>query len=546
MRTRQALKTSRWIGILLLSAALVLQVGCDDDKLGEAERQEIGRILRTGSSFPDDPFVRAETLRVLESLAEPRFDELAISALEDEEPMVGVAALRALLATKHADCKRYSVRRWNMANEAERATIFEAIKDAKDDALLLEIAEKAIRAKDDQLRLEAFELLEIRPIDQAKASNLDDELRRTLLPKLGTYVNKKDEILAARALQKLIEFEGEARSQPFLTTLGDEAAADQDRIYAAKLLRLAAVQSATPLFEALITKADQPISTKIGLPSKPMNERLVRAAILGKAALGGDDEIIHRAQQYLTGATPGDTLEILRALAQNPSPESTISLKIAMQDSRQEIRLEAIKMYAQRKDAQAQALLSALNQSDYAAKRHIARALIARFPEEWSQDLKFQLQSEDRVDQTLKLLREVIIHDDDAVVLKPVVEQLLARSKETAKDPKDSASGQRAALAAYLLLRVEPQNETYLKLLEQQSEVHTRYVLLEHLMRHRPAQSAAFFKRYLYDDLYALRLMSAAGLWRAFNVQPAKGQLAAKAPEAKTEAKAEREDTPGG
>lgn len=514
------------VGLMLVGALSLL--ACEDESLNARERQEIERVLRTGTGFSDDPFVRAETLRVLESLADPAFDELAIGALEDKEPMVRIIALRALLATKHPDLLRHSLRRWHEGNEQERAAILDAVKHYGDEKLQLEIAQLATRSTDETLRLEGFELVAIAPVDKAKAEGKDDELRRTMLPQLGTYINKKDDVIAARALKKLIEFEGDVRAEPYLATLADEKADDKERIYAARLLRLAGVKRAVEPFEAILARAAEPIGQKLGLPTKVIDEQLVRAAVLGLVALGGDDEMIRRAQQYMTGATTEQVLEVLSTLAQNKSTEATISLKIAMQDSRRRVRLRAIELYTTREDAQAQALLSALNQNDFAAKRHIARALITRFPEEWSQDLKFQIESEDRVDMTLKLLRDVIIKDEDAVVLKPLTEALLARSKEApsktenkAKQgaPKEADASQRAAMASYLLLRADPQNATYLELLEQQREVHTRYVLLEHMMRHRPAQAVPTFRRYLYDDLYALRLMSAAGLWRAFNQQ---------------------------
>lgn len=518
----------RWLVGLVLAGTLSFSA-CKDESLNARERQEIERVLRTGTGFSDDPFVRAETLRVLESLADPTFDDLAIAALEDKEPMVRIIALRALMATKHSDLLRHSLRRWNEANEDERAAILDALSHYKDEALHREIAQKALNSKDEALRLEAFEVVAIAPIDKAKAEGKDDELRRTMLPQLGTYINKNDDVIAARALKKLIEFEGDARAEPYLTTLADEKAEDKDRIYAARLLRLAGVKRATEIFEAILASAAEPVAQKLGLPTKRMDEQLVRAAVLGLVGLGSDDEMIRRAQQYMTGATTEQVIEVLTTLSQNPSDEATISLKIAMQDSRRRVRLKAIELYTDRKDAQAQALLSALNQNDFAARRHIARALITRFPKEWSQDLKFQIQSEDRVDVTLKLLRDVIIKDEDAVILEPLTEVLIARSKETPKAPKakegvasspqEAEPSQRPALAAYLLLRADPQNPTYLALLEQQREVHTRYVLLEHMMRHRPAQAVPTFRRYLYDDLYALRLMSAAGLWRAFNQQ---------------------------
>jgi len=41
-----------------------------------------------------------------------------------------------------------------------------------------------------------------------------------------------------------------------------------------------------------------------------------------------------------------------------------------------------------------------------------------------------------------------------------------------------------------------------------------RYAFLEFLMRETPEAGVPIFRQYMESDLYALRLMSAAGLWR--------------------------------
>ena len=179
-----------------------------------------------------------------------------------------------------------------------------------------------------------------------------------------------------------------------------------------------------------------------------------------------------------------------------------------MQDARPPVRQEAIDLYGKRADAEAKALINALRMEDPMARRKIANILVARFPDEWSQDLRIQLKAEERKDIVLALLRDVIDREKDKAILEPLTEQLNALTK----DPKP----QRSSTAAYLLLLSDPDNEAYRKSLEETSNVQTRYVFLEHMLRTNPKAGVPIFRRYFYDDLYAMRLLSAAGLWRAF------------------------------
>lgn len=495
-----------WVVIALLGCLLFGGPACEKEELKQQERQAISVLLKTGTTFQEDAYVRAETLRVLEMLADASLNKYALACLEDKSPMVGVAAIRVLLVTKHPDVKRSLFRRWNQAQAGERRALFEAVRELGDKTLLVELSQKAMRSKQSDLRFQAFLVGVIGPIEDAKTNKKEDALRRTLLPELGKYLKNSEIRIIAKTLKTYGDFGQKDRAKPFLETLKKDTAPVDDRVRAGIILRRAHVQEARAVFQSLIEQHKRPVNVKkLGLPGRELDAKLVRASYLGLVALG-DESVIPKAQEYLTKASVEEFIEVLEALAKNQSKEVTVSLKIAMQDAREPVRHRAIDLYGQRKDASAKALINALRQDDFLSKRKIASILVKRFPEEWSKELKFQLQAETK-DIALKLMRDVIVEQGDTRVLEPLKEILVKLLQE---------KGERAATAAYLLLLNDPKNKTYLKNIEDTKDVHTRYVFLEHLVRHQPNSSVKVFRRYFTDDLYALRLLSAAGLLRAF------------------------------
>ena len=74
---------------LLTTATVGPLTGCEDEAtVDEDDRAQINRIFQTGVDQKDDAFVRAETLRVLELLQDPRLNGFAEPRLNDPSPMV--------------------------------------------------------------------------------------------------------------------------------------------------------------------------------------------------------------------------------------------------------------------------------------------------------------------------------------------------------------------------------------------------------------------------------------------------------------------------
>jgi hypothetical protein len=493
-----------------LAACLCLtsawSIGCEDDALRPEEVSQIDVILKTGATFEQDPYVRAETLRVLEVLADPKMVGYAKSAVSDEAPMVRVAAVRALLASGDADAGATLLTMYSKASEQERALLFESAQRYADEDTKASVVERALRSKDPRLRARAFSLGLLAEIDEAKEEGDDALIRQTLKPKLGRFVEGDDEELAAAALRRLIKLGEEDRAQRFIKQFEDDEAPIEARARASRVLWRAGARVAKPVF-AEVLEPEEDNSDKLGLPIKQVDEGLVRAATLGAVALG-DGAFVEQAQAYLNDASEAEYIEVLEALAASGTADAAVSVKIAMRDARPEVRQRAIELYGTLSAASSEALINAMNQEDARARKLIAKILLARFPAEWAQNLTFKLRSDADVDRALSLMRDVIEREDAEGIVEPLKERLLELSK--------GEKSERAAAAAYLLLLNASGTEELTEVLAKSEDVHTRYVYLEYLMRERPAESVPVFRRYFHDDLYALRLMSAAGLWRAF------------------------------
>jgi hypothetical protein len=485
--------------------------GCGGDALSEDERQEALRLFRLGAGFESDAYVRAETLRVLEALGDKRLVGLAQGRTEDPDPMVRVAALRVLHSLKHEDADRLTLAEYNKASDEGRMVLLSLAREFGRDELLQQLIAQALRSKNRLLKQRAFEYGPFQQLEAALKNDDMDALRRTIIPEVGKLVDGADEEIAGLALRRLLALGEADRAKPFYKTLQDPAAASDARVRAARVLWRARSKDALPLYQAILAEArDDSKALDLVLPQKKRDPALERAAVLGAVALG-DATLLNRAQDYLKNASEEATIEVLEALAENPDEAAVVSLKIGMTDARPAVRRRAIALYGARPSAEPRALINALRQQDPQARKQLATILAARFPDEWSQDLRLQLRAEESVDVALVLMRDVLTKDD-AKVLTPLQEELARRASEPGKD-------ERAAIAAYLLLLSAPKDTKYHEMLRARSDLATRYIFLEYLMRKTPRESAATFREFIRDDLFAIRLMSAAGLWRAYEVK---------------------------
>jgi len=485
-------------------------IGCDSDAplLDDRDRNEIFRILKSGVEHPTDPYVRAETMRVMELLKDPAFNQFAESRLKDSSAMVRVAALRVLLANGHSDARSLALQMFTDATGAERHAVLMATLEHAPEPVQRELIGRAIRSPDVDVRRIAFEEGYVNRIDRAITEGNTQYLERTLYPELARFMNLEDPVLATMALAKFIEVGQSERADSFVKTFARGDLPLPERLKAASVLVGAAADAARPHFESILARSAEILGDdRLGIPVERISPDLIRYANLGLTALG-EESTVTASQAYLKGATIAQTIEVLEALAKNPSEETEISIRVAMQDSRNDVRNRAIELYARRADASPEALVRAMTGAPFGTQKRIAEILRTRFKDAWTQTLTSQLQRASEVDATLRILRDVIVTQQEANdIIIPIREQLQRIVSE---------DHERSPLAAYLLaLTVEPLDDKAIAELDRKLDDPTRYAFIEFQVRENHLAYQRLFRVYFNADLYVIRLMSAAGMWRA-------------------------------
>ncbi len=502
--------------VLFIALTALPMVGCDDSaELEATESDAIARSFTTGIS-QSDPFVRAETFRVIELLADPTFTTYATKGIDDKSAMVRIASLRATLAVDRSEGGRAAAKIFSRANAQERLVILDTIADFGIGPSQRELLARALRSDDDQLRRSAFEYLYLDRVDEAVRTKNDNMLKSTLLPEIGRYIGvDKDPVIAALALGKLLELGYDDRADVLISTLNDEKAPLEKRLKAARILVGARAKPAVPHFNALIERYDATLADEsLGVPTEIVPPPLLRQAILGSVA-AGDTQYVDRARAYYNAVTEEQALEVLEALGSNPSADAALTIKIAMQDARRPVRLRAIEIYQERPDADAKALLKALEGAEYETQKRLTLVLRERFPEEWIKDLSSRVQQISKMEPTLELMRDVITTREEAKDLVAPMKDVFARLVEREE-------GGRAALASYFLA-IAADGQEGSKIAAEKLDETTLYAYLEFLVRTNPDAHVETFRRYLYDDLFVIRLMAAAGLWEVLGKSDAAG-----------------------
>ena len=513
---------------LMLSFAVVLSFSCSDkDQLDESEASAINTIFKTGVGFERDPYVRAETFRVLELLADPALASYATQGLDDRVPMVRLAALRATLAAGAPDATTAAARVFSRGSNDEKHVVLAAVAEYDDGPSRRELLGRALRSTDPQLRQLAFRANVLDRVDRAAEAGDEKALQNNLFPELGRYVGlDKDPVLASLAVRKFLDLGQTDRIDPLVAELTKSRAPIERRLRAAEILTGAKASEAEPAFRALLQLHHDVLNDdSLGIPDEVVAPELLRMAVLGTVAAGATDQV-KRAQRYMNNVSEAEAVEVLEALGANPDPEAAVTLKVAMQDSRREVRLRAIELYQYRSDSDASALIGAVKGADFETQKRLARVLTERFQKEWVAVLEKQLLRTSELERTLEMLRDVVTNPDEAqrlvVPLRPVLQKI-----------QNSEEGRRAALASYLLAITSTAADEA-EVAAEKLDDPTRYAYLEYLVRTNPQGHVPTFRKYLYDDLYVVRLMCAAGLWRVLgSSNPGRaGQAATSGPDA--------------
>lgn len=504
----------RWALLFLL--LLVSVPGCKGERLTEDEEAVLEAIFRSGLEMSDDPYVRAETLRVMELTGDRRLGDWADPLTRDQDRMVRLAALRKLLLAGHDQAGRRALSLFTRGNAVEQYQVLEMVLRHGDEELQATMLERARRSGSGKIRLRALEAGLMEEVERAKREG-DERLGAELLPELGRFVDDEDPEIAARALRALIDAGQTERAERFIALFLDRRATLEERRDAGRILVRARVEEAREAFLEILESVGAYDGETFGIPEREVADDLVRLSVLGMSALG-EPEFARLAQEYRTGSDVEETLEVLRALGPNPSPEAAVTLSTAMRDSHPEIRRSAIVLYGARPDAQASRLRGAMGRDDFEAQKTIVSIMVERFAEDWRDFLATRLRSDDAmaVEQTLEMLRTVLRNEEElavAAALAPELERLAGSAT-----PGDERSVRTAGLASYLLLRVSGERAAGMGI-GKNSDLQTRYAYLEHLVTNAPGEEVGLMREHLYDDSFALRLMAAAGLAAAFQDQ---------------------------
>ncbi|RVU46862.1 HEAT repeat domain-containing protein [Lujinxingia sediminis] len=492
----------------LIVMGLAVVMACSPESLREGEKETIDAILRSGLEMGDDPFVRAETLRALELIDDARVVELAEPLLDDSSPMVRVAALRLMILHDHPRARQEAMASYNRADDAEKRLIVATALELGSDTLRRTMIGRALRAEDPRQRRMAFEAGPYATVEALQQAGDETTLRRTALPELGGFVEDPDPDIAAMALARLTEAGQPDRAHAFIERFADAKQPLEARLDAGRILVRSRSQMARETFAELLERAGVYDAETLGLPQRRIDPQLVRVAALGLTALG-DETYVANAQEYLRGAEVEPTIEVLSALATNPSDDAAVSLRIAMRDAREPVRRAAINLYAARDDAQPDALISAMRIDDFESRKLIAGQLVERFAQAWQETLSARLQNEEQAAETLRTLQMVLRTENE---LELIVAPLTPRLEALAA----SSNAEVAALAAYLLLRVDADGELP-EAIRASTDPQTRQAYLEYLATSEtPARYLDELRANLFEDLFVLRLFAAAGMWRAF------------------------------
>lgn len=513
------------------TAVATLVTGCGPDSLSEPEQQKTYDIYRSGLEMQADQFVRAETLRAAELTETPAIADEAAELLDDPAPVVRVAAMRTLLRAGDPDSPYRAL-----------LTVFDDDAPQRERHQVLDIAldEEGERLRETALRLARRDVsprirmlgLQKGVIDELQQLQEDDEDRDVdeydLLDELAEFVDDDDPRIAATALRELIANDRTSRVDRLLETFGDQTNATDQRVAAGQVLMLARVDEARPHYEDILEEADEERPEGLRLPEPPMDDDLIRIAVLGKAILG-DVDYVEGAQEYRVEAeTTEEALEVIEALGHNPSEEAAISLRSDIRSSNPDIRRRAMTIYADRDDARADVFIGALDHEDVETRRRAISVVADTFRDEFAEQIRRDLASPmpDDVEESLWSLHRILRADPDAQPaveqLRDSLEQLVTEQKldldfdeDDGEDPTDQIQ-QINTLAAWLLFQISDETDRYQQIIDDHAGPRILSSYLEHLAVDEPAEHADVLRDYLLDDLYVMRLMAATGLWRAF------------------------------
>lgn len=508
----------RYVAVLM-AGLLVGVAGCDTGgKVGEREFNQLQKLVNTGLSIEDDPFVRAETARVIGLMGQSPFTGRLDSLVKDDAAMVRVAAVEALMRVDREEGRRHLMVRFNEGNEAERIALTDVAVEHAGPKTQRELLWRAIqRDNGRELRLHAFREGLMPMVQAALSDGRRNHVEQLFVPKMARYLDRRDPVLAGPVLELMLRLGQDDRAASLLEELSNRDAPLKQRLLAARILREARAEAAEPVYRAILNRADvRNMGTRLALPETSVDKALVRSAVLGLTALGHQG-VVDQAKAYMKNASVAEYIDVLEALSAHPSEAARLSLKLAMVDARPAVRHRAIELYSQRDGASVGSIIDVLtdqnfDQGERATRGVVAKALVEGFEREWVPRLRNRLSSQEGVEPALDLLAAMMERAEGAGPVEALKKTLL----EIAGGRGSKAATAKAASLLVALADLEDVAET----IREVEHVRPRYAFLEHLVRTDPDAHLDYLFRHFYIqnrslNYYGIRLMSGAGLWLA-------------------------------
>jgi HEAT repeat protein len=527
------------LALAVAFGAVVVSTACrSEHNLTPEHDEQVRQTLKAGLQLDGNdgrisfPRTRAETLRVLGHLDGQLYSEEMAAAVDAEDPTVRVAAVRALFEADHPKAGALARRALSKSEGRTTRSLLNAVFDYDDpnsgpaQEVSADYMWQALGPDyAPSVRRVAFHR-GIEPLIQRTMSTDETKVRKTFLPKLDSaLLGRLDTAVGGDALRLMADLGEADRAEPLIELVTDESATTQRRVKAARILRSARLEQAAPAFQTIIDRASfAPNLDRLSLPDSPVPNALLKAATLGLVAIG-NDEHVSRAKDYMTRAGADRFVDVLKALSQNPSEGARIALKNALQDARPSVRHRAIKLWAHRDGAGAEPLLNLIQHASFEQQarqtRYEAAEVLARhYPEKWRTQMQRQLTSDEGISPALDLL--VHLQSTPRLDIREALSAVREPLKKIASaDPSGSDSGasNNAGRAARLLVPFSEQPEVA-ELIQRSSAPRARYAYLEHLISQDASKHVAYILDNFYGkhpgaDVYAVRMMAAAALWRA-------------------------------
>mgnify|MGYP002632857778 CR=1 FL=1 len=490
-------------GVALCVAGVLAGAACSDDgTIPKEEDRAIRATFQQGLASPD-PWVRAETVRAVELADSTDLAALLAPSVVDPSPLVRGAALIALSRSDVGGALGPSLEALGGDDQRLRRTLFaELLAAAPPGKLRDDLIHHGMTNADAEVRYRA---MEYGIIPRVRATTDEAVLRRTLYPELSALVDDDDPEIAGLALRFLEERNRLDRATPLLETA--RSGTVKGRRWALKVIAATGAKRHLPAVRQ-IHDAAQPGSIR-------------DEALLARLSLG-DPTAVDGARVLLEGASEELVRRTVTALGNVEEQSSVRILRALRRDGRASVRSASFQALALTGRSDHKDFVRGLEDEEPDVRSMALRSVIRTHPTYLRAVLEKGLSTSGHPDRVVRglltVLHEIEV-DGDADELDRLETQLTSLDDKLLPlmvHPNPAVRGG----AAEILFRRDDPIAVFRSIGEPAVEV--RYALLEALVKRPPGggtleQELEWFAPYRNHELIAVRVLAAAGVWRAYS-----------------------------